>query len=184
VHHGGNVDGFTALVAMMPEEQFGIVLLTNMNGTPIPTVLMQRIFDLQLEVSPRDWSGVALSRRVAQRARAAQAQQRAESQRVANTKPSLPLSAYVGTYSDSLYGDLTIREEGGKLALSFGPTWNGVLDHWHFDTFRVRFATPVLPPVPVTFRLNAAGKVDEVELDMAGIAQFKRRPDAGAPESR
>jgi hypothetical protein len=184
VHHGGNVDGFTALVAMMPEEKFGIVLLTNMNGTPIPTVLMQRIFDLQLKASPRDWSGEALTRRVAQRARAAQAQQRAESQRVANTKPSLPLSAYVGTYSDSLYGDLTIREEGGKLALSFGPTWNGVLDHWHFDTFRVRFATPVLPPVPVTFRLNAAGKVDEVELDMAGIAQFKRRPDAGAPESR
>jgi hypothetical protein len=184
VHHGGNVDGFTALVAMMPEEKFGIVLLTNMNGTSLPTALMQRIFDLQLKVSPRDWSGEALKRRVAQRARAAQSQQRADSQRVANTKPSLPLSSYAGVYSDSLYGDLTIREQGGKLALSFGPTWNGVLEHWHFDTFRVRFDTPVLPAVPVTFRLNAAGKVDEVELDMAGTAMFKRRPDAGTPGSR
>jgi CubicO group peptidase (beta-lactamase class C family) len=184
VHHGGNIDGFTALVAMMPDKTFGIVVLTNMNGTPLPTALMQRIFDLQLGVTPRDWSGEALTRRVAQRARAAQTQQRAESQRVANTKPSLPPSAYAGTYSDSLYGDLTIREEGGKLALSFGPNWNGVLEHWHFDTFRVRFDTPVLPSVPVTFRLNAAGKVAEVELDMAGVALFKRSPESGAPGSR
>jgi len=184
VHHGGNVDGFTALVAMMPEEKIGIVVLTNMNGTPLPTALMQRIFDHQLGVRPRDWAGEALARRAAQRTRAAQAQQRAESQRVANTKPSLPLSAYAGVYSDSLYGDLTIREENGKLALSFGPTWNGVLEHWHFDTFRVRFDTPVLPAVPVTFRLNAAGKVAEVELNMAGLAVFKRSPEPQAPGSR
>ncbi|MGQ0648954.1 MAG: serine hydrolase [Gemmatimonadaceae bacterium] len=184
VHHGGNIDGFSALVAMMPEEKFGIVLLTNMNGTPLPNVLMQKIFDLQLKAPARDWADEAWKRREAQRARAAQAQQRAASQRVANTKPSLPLSAYAGAYSDSLYGDLTIREEGGKLALSFGPMWNGVLEHWHFDTFRVRFDTPVLPPVPVTFRLNAAGKVDEVELDMAGAAMFKRRPDVSAAGGR
>ena len=184
VHHGGNIDGFSALVAMLPEEKFGIVLLTNMNGTPLPTALMQRIFDLQLKASPRDWSGEALKRRDAQRVRAVQAQARADSQRVPNTKPSLPLSAYAGTYSDSLYGDLKIREEGGKLALSYGPSWNGVLEHWHFDTFRVRFDTPVLPPVPVMFRLNAAGKVAEVELDMAGLATFRRVPDAGGPAAR
>lgn len=184
VHHGGNIDGFSALVAMLPEERFGIVLLTNMNGSPLPTALMQRIFDLQLKASPRDWSGEALTRRDAQRVRAVQAQARADSQRVPNTRPSLPLSAYAGTYSDSLYGELKVREEGGKLALSYGPNWNGVLEHWHFDTFRVRFDTPVLPPVPVMFRLNAAGKVAEVELDMAGLATFRRVPDAGGPAAR
>lgn len=62
--------------------------------------------------------------------------------------------------------------------------WNGVLEHWHFDTFRVRFDTPVLPAVPVTFRLNAAGKVDEVELDMAGVAVFKRNPEPAPPAPR
>jgi hypothetical protein len=145
---------------------------------------MLKLFDLQLKAPPRDWSAEGWKRTEAQRARARQAQLRADSQRVADSRPSLPLAAYAGVYSDSLYGDLTIREEGGKLALSFGPTWNGVLEHWHFDTFRVRFDTPVLPPVPVMFRLNAAGKVAEVEMDMAGVASFRRRPDPPAGGTR
>ena len=99
---------------------------------------------------------------------------------MANTKPSLPLAGYAGTYADSLYGEITIREENGKLQLVFGPNWRGELEHWHFDSFRVRFDTPVLPPVPVTFRLGASGKVEEVQLDMAGTASFRKRPDAPA----
>jgi hypothetical protein len=38
----------------------------------------------------------------------------------------------------------------------------------------------VLPPVPVNFRLNAAGKVDEVQLDLAGQVTFKKLPDRPA----
>lgn len=112
--------------------------------------------------------------------RAEVARARADSQRVQNTKPTLPLAAYAGTYSDSLYGDLTIREEAGKLALEFGPTWRGTLEHWHYDSFRVKFDTPVLPAVPVTFRINGAGKVEGVDLDMAGLASFRRLPDTPA----
>jgi CubicO group peptidase (beta-lactamase class C family) len=184
VHHGGNVDGFTALVAMMPEEQFGIVLLTNMNGTGLPNALMSRLFDLHLKAPPRDWSGDAVRRLEAARKRARDAQARAESQRVANTRPSLPLASYAGTYTDSLYGDLVVTERDGKLHLTFGPNWRGALEHYHFDSFRVRFDTPVLPPVPVTFQLAPNGKVGSVLLDMAGVAEFRKMPDPPAGGSR
>ncbi|WP_158508999.1 alpha/beta fold hydrolase [Gemmatirosa kalamazoonensis] len=178
VQHGGNVDGFTSLVAMLPEEHFGLVFLTNMNGTGLPTALMNKIFDLQLKAPARDWSGDMRARVEQQQARARTAQQRAEAQRVPNTKPSLPLSAYAGTYSDSLYGDMTIREENGKLNLTFGPIWKGELEHWHFDTFHTKFDTPVLGTIPITFHLNAAAKVDELATDLAGPVTFKKRPDA------
>jgi CubicO group peptidase (beta-lactamase class C family) len=182
VHHGGNVDGFTALVAMMPEERFGVVLLANMNGTGLPTALMHEVFDKHLKAPTKDWAGEGLKRLEASRARAREAQSRAP-QRVAGTKPSLPLSGYAGTYTDSLYGDVVIQEQDGGLQLTFGSTWKGVLEHWHFDTFRVRFDTPVLPPVPVTFRLGAAGRIEGVDLDMAGRASFRKAPD-GTPQAR
>ncbi|MBV9880411.1 MAG: serine hydrolase, partial [Gemmatirosa sp.] len=178
VQHGGNVDGFTALVAMMPEEHFGVVLLTNMNGTGLPTALMNRVFDLQLKAPPRDWSADMRKRTEQQLARAADAQRRAEAQRVPNTKPSLPLPAYAGTYTDSLHGELTIRESNGKLSMVFGPNWKGDLEHWHFDTFRTRFETPVLGQIMVTFHLNAAGKVEDLVADLAGAVTFKKKPDA------
>ena len=184
VHHGGNVDGFTALVAMLPEEKFGVVMLTNMNGTGLPNALMLKLFDLQLKAAARDWAGEAFKRLETARARARVAQARADSQRVANTRPSLPLAAYAGTYTDSLYGEIVIREEGGKLLLTFGPTWNGTLEHYHFDSFRVKFDTPVLPAVPVTFHIGGNGKVSDVDLDMAGVANFRKKPDAPGNGSR
>jgi CubicO group peptidase (beta-lactamase class C family) len=184
VHHGGNVDGFTALVAMMPEEKFGVVLLTNMNGTGLPNALMFKLFDLQLKAPARDWAAEGWKRTETAMARAGVARARADSQRVANTKPSLPLAGYAGTYTDSLYGTVMVRENGGTLSLEFGPNWRGTLEHYHFDSFRVKFDTPVLPAVPVTFRLNAAGKVEGVDLDMAGLASFRRMPDGPPGGSR
>jgi CubicO group peptidase (beta-lactamase class C family) len=178
VQHGGNIDGMTALVGMMPEEKMGIVILTNMNGTGMPTALMQRAFDHQLGVTPEDWSAKSFARTEAARARAREAQRKAEAARVPNTKPSLPLAKYAGTYADSLLGEIVVRDSSGTLVLSFGPNWHGTLEHWHFDTFRTRFGTPVLGSIPVQFRLGPAGTVDEVMIDLAGPATFRRRPDA------
>jgi hypothetical protein len=176
VHHGGNVDGFTALVAMLPEERLGVVLIANQNGTGVPGLLARKIFDYQLKAPPKDWSGDAYTRYQAAMTRAREAQAKAGDDRVKDTKPSLPLAGYAGTYSDSLYGDVVIKEENGKLNLVFGPTWKADLEHYHFDSFRAKFDTPVLPPIPVTFRIGGNGKVESVTLDMAGIAEFRKRP--------
>jgi hypothetical protein len=59
-----------------------------------------------------------------------------------------------------------------------------VLEHWHFDTFRVRWmgASLMGPGLAfVQFRLNAAGKADELVMDMGGQpVAFKRRPEPPA----
>ena len=39
VEHGGAIDGMRALVAMIPEENVGLVILTNANGTILPQFL-------------------------------------------------------------------------------------------------------------------------------------------------
>lgn len=180
VQHGGNIDGMTALVAMLPEEKFGIVILSNMNGSQMPTTVMLRAFDMQLKRPAKDWSAQLRTRfdSLATVARAAQA--RAGSQRVANTKPSLALTDYAGTYADSLYGTATVTESNGTLNFAFGSTWKGPLEHWHYDTFHLKLDTPILGVVPVTFRLNAAGKVDDMLVNLAGPATFKRVPDRPA----
>jgi CubicO group peptidase (beta-lactamase class C family) len=179
VQHGGNIDGMTALVAMLPEDKYGIVILSNMNGSTLPTALMLKAFDLHLKRPAKDWSAQMRARQdsMMTMARAAQG---AQPQRVPNTKPSLALSGYVGTYADSAYGTVNVTESNGTLNLAFGPNWRGPLEHYHFDTFRMKLDTPVLPPVPVTFRLNGAGKVDEVQLDLAGSVTFRRVPDRPA----
>jgi CubicO group peptidase (beta-lactamase class C family) len=176
VQHGGNIDGMTALVAMLPEEKFGIVILSNMNGSQMPTALMLRAIDMQLKRPARDWSAQMRARADSMLARARAAQART-AQRVPNTKPSLALSEYVGSYADSAYGTVNVTEQNGGLYFAFGPTWKGPLEHWHYDTFHLKLDTPVLPAAPVTFHLNAAGKVEDMVVDLAGSVTFKRVPD-------
>jgi CubicO group peptidase (beta-lactamase class C family) len=178
VHHGGNIDGMSALVAMIPEDNFGMVILTNMNGSTLPSVLMYKTFDLHLKAPPKDWS---VDRRRAYEGMLRQgreAQKGIEAQRVANTKPSLPLAQYAGVYVDSMYGEARVREENGRLSLQRGPAFLGELEHWHFDTFRSTWRDRTLGKTFVSFRLGATGKPEELAMDLGGApTTFKRRPE-------
>src|SRR5215510_3048742 len=44
VEHGGNIDGFNAQVAFMPDQKLGFVLLTNVTASPLGTVAMNTIW--------------------------------------------------------------------------------------------------------------------------------------------
>jgi CubicO group peptidase (beta-lactamase class C family) len=45
VEHGGNIDGFNALVAMIPEKKLGFVMLTNVSGSSLGSDLMPIIWE-------------------------------------------------------------------------------------------------------------------------------------------
>lgn len=42
--HGGNIDGFNAQVALMPDQHLGFVMLTNVSASPVPASAMQTIW--------------------------------------------------------------------------------------------------------------------------------------------
>jgi CubicO group peptidase (beta-lactamase class C family) len=44
VEHGGNIAGFNALVALMPEERLGFALLTNVTSSPIGQAAMETVW--------------------------------------------------------------------------------------------------------------------------------------------
>jgi CubicO group peptidase (beta-lactamase class C family) len=64
VEHGGNIDGFAASVALLPEEELGMVLLTNVGITPLQGTAMNLVFDALLTDAylPDAESGEDLSR--------------------------------------------------------------------------------------------------------------------------
>jgi hypothetical protein len=178
VQHGGNIDGMTALVAMIPEDNFGMVILSNMNGSVLPSVLMYKTFDLQLKAPPKDWSADRFRAYEGLIKQGKEIQKGIEAQRVAGTKPSLPLAQYAGAYADSMYGDARVREQNGTLVLDRGPAFSGVLEHWHFDTFRANWRDRTLGKTFVTFHLGSTGKPEELAMDLGGApTTFKRRPD-------
>jgi len=174
IQHGGNIDGMSAMVAMMPEEKIGVVILTNMNGTPLTSVLMYRAFDQLLGGGTKDWSAQIRKSYEAQVAQGREAEARQKAQRRMGTKPSLAPSEYAGTYVDSMYGSFEVSEQEGSLRARYGAAFQGTLEHWHYDTFQAKWDGPTLGTAMVQFVLGADGKVAEAKVQ--GIADFNRRP--------
>jgi CubicO group peptidase (beta-lactamase class C family) len=174
--HGGNIDGMSAMVAVVPEEKIGVVILTNANGSLVPTIALYRVLDALLNEPPRDWSAEFKKQYDKAMAQAKEAQQKRLAERAIGTKPSLPLDRYAGVYADSMYGDVTVRMDNGALRLKYGTAYDGTLEHWHYDTFRANWQSRSMGKSFVTFALGPDGKVKSV--DFEGIGSFGRKPDA------
>lgn len=174
VQHGGNIDGMTALVAMMPEEKTGLVILSNLDQNDLTYALMYRVFDAYLKQPPKDWSAVFLAASKKASAEAKSEEQKRERQRVPNTSPSLPLEQYAGTYTDTLNGDAVVRREARGLVLQYGRLVAD-LAHWHFDTFQAIWRDRRLGKAFASFTLDPTGKVDVLRI--VDLADFRRKPE-------
>ncbi|MGH9847140.1 MAG: DUF3471 domain-containing protein [Blastocatellia bacterium] len=178
VEHGGNIDGMSALVSMVPEEKFGMVILTNLNGSFLPTALQYRVIDAFLGQPQKDWSATLLKAFKVLEAIGKDAQKKQIEARAKDTKPSLALEQYAGAYKDEMYGEAKVTFEQGKLTLHYSPAFTGEMEHWHYDTLRARWPNPIQGEAFVTFTLNAQGKVEEMKVQ--NLADFKRAADAPA----
>ena len=176
VHHGGNIDGMSALVWMVPEENIGLVILTNLNGTSLPTALAHRVTDLLLGEAKRDWSAEYLAFTKEGQRRAAAAGGAAERARVANTKPSLALDKYTGTFDNEMYGTLVVELKDGKLMIRGDALHTGELEHWHFDIFRAAWSDRGLGRPFATFILDPQARAMTLRID--GLGDYTRRPAA------
>jgi CubicO group peptidase (beta-lactamase class C family) len=176
VEHGGNIDGMSALVAFVPEEKLGLVVLTNLSGSEMRTALKLRIIDAFMGGEAKDWSASHLKTMKSFEAQGKAAEKKRNDERVKDTKPSLALDKYAGTYQDEMYGDVKVeQDESGKLLMRYGPAFMGDLEHWHYDTFQAAWRDRGLGKSLVTFTLNAQGKVEAVKIQ--NMADFKRAPD-------
>jgi hypothetical protein len=169
VSHTGGLDGMISQTAMMPAENLGLVVLTN-SETGAIGILRNKILDTFLNAPKRDWNAEALARDKQNKAREAEEEKKIDESRVANTKPSLMLPNYAGTYTSQMYGDVTVAEENGKLVLRLGPAPNFVadLEHWHYDTFQIHWRSSVNYNFPrgwVTFTIDKNGKTDQLKID-------------------
>jgi len=167
--HGGGYDGMYSQVALVPEEDLGVVVLTN-SMTGIGSALVYRILDAFLGGDQQDWSTKGAEQWKASRTRFHERQDRAEAERIDDKQPSHELSAYTGAYHGNLYNDAVVSEENGRLVLSLleNPDMVADLEHLHFDTFLIRWRTTFawFGKGTALFVLDAHGDIGELKLDV------------------
>jgi Domain of unknown function (DUF3471)/Beta-lactamase len=164
VSHGGSIDGFRSQVTLLPDEKLGIVVLTNLGRTPLPSAVTNSLLDLLLGAQKRDWNRLLLE--VEKKRKDEQKKQEAvrQKKRKRDTKPSLDLAGYAGSFDEAAHGRIDVRAEEGALKLDWGKHRDLGLEHWHLDTFRIQEPPGQYPEAwgdrLLVFRFSTAGEVE------------------------
>lgn len=142
VYHSGGILGMVSLTTLIPEKNFGMVVLSNQQAFGALTAVTQETLEQVLDVADQDW--------VAEEQKKYQASMREKLlfsvDQPSNIRPALPLRAYVGAYNDPWYGNVDITARDGKLLVKFAHTelLQGELEHFNGDTFIIRWHEPLL----------------------------------------
>ncbi len=168
ISHGGGYDGMISKTVLVPELNLGFVILTN-NISSLSSCLTYAILDDYCNVPvKKDWVATFLQFKKEDEEATTKAALEDAKARVQNTKPSLALASYCGTYSSDMYGDVDISQNAaGELLIDFKPTalFKGKLSHWHYDTFELSWTTQMmLPKGKATFVLGMDGKPNEIKI--------------------
>lgn len=181
VYHGGNIDGFSALVALLPQDHLGFVVLTNRDSTGLPEQVVRHAVDRLLGLPPTDWYAEASARRKATLGAQKDAESHKDLFRQGGTQPSHPLADYAGDYEHPGYGPLRVTLENDHLEL----TYNGLkapLAHYHYEVFRAgKGEDRALADTLFLFHGDPAGHVSALSFAIepaVADATFQRKVDS------
>jgi CubicO group peptidase (beta-lactamase class C family) len=141
IEHGGNVDGFSAEVAMLPQSNLGFVLLTNTSVNALPELSLNMVWDTLLG----EWTGPA----------------------TAGTAEYAPyLGQYIANFAEFKNVEFTVLVRNNHLAIDIPgqmvfelkePDASG---KWYFS---------ISEQIAVSFDKDAQGKVTGMRMYQAGL---------------
>ena len=175
--HTGSLDGRTAIVGLMRDKKLGVYIFGNLDHAELRHALMYKVFDVfGFDDNSRDWSSEFKTLYDGLKAQGEKRRDTLLSQRALNTKPSLPLEAYVGKYSDPFYGSVTVGTVDGKLQAKFNDELTADLGHWQFDTFMGTWNKPWWDQSLFAFQISPTS-ADVQSLTVDG-ATLRKEPKA------
>ncbi|MEW6367668.1 MAG: DUF3471 domain-containing protein [Acidobacteriota bacterium] len=175
IWHNGDTNISHAMIAMLPEEDLGIVILCNLGGTDVPDSLAFEFFKMYLEEKgetvtfpklPLMSDSIPIP---------------PESDRPAVAGPARGADAYTGSYSNPIYGVVTVSKRGNGLNMVMGPWKIGMaMAHVTGDTFALSWPGLYKDIGNVYFHVNGTGKAESFHVQVLsadGGGQFDRVGD-------
>jgi len=142
IEHDGGMPGYISKVTLIPEENMGIIILNNGFDLFANDVLIYSLIDIATEKYTKNWVEYFLTSKEEYTESIKEQQKKREATILPDTKPTLPLESYAGTYIDKMYGNAEISFENNELIFTLLPAkrvFTSKMKHWANDIFRVDF---------------------------------------------
>ena len=176
--HGGGIDGFTARVTLLPRDSIGMVILTNLDGSPLPSIIAYNVADRLLGFDQVDWNSRIREEVEEGKKEAEKAEKEKDKDRKPNTKPSHPLEDYSGDYEHPGYGVISVEKKGDNLQAEYNSIPYTVT-HYHYDVFDFIYEE-FDRTFKVSFLTDLKGNIGSLSIQLepaVGPAVFTRLPE-------
>jgi hypothetical protein len=151
VHHGGNIDGFSAMVAFLPDDGLGFVILTNKDGSAYPEMILRTATDRILGHETRDWIGDTAKRLDEAESATKIAEEKKATRKVPGPSPPTPRPICRRLRPSGIWSS-TVAIDDGRLSFTYNDIKTN-LDHWHYrDVQRSKNRRSDLEDGKLTFR--------------------------------
>ena len=173
VSHTGGVNGFVTSVTLIPEENLGVVVLTNTDANSFYEALKNEIVDAYLNLPYRNYSNLYLGSYKKYSGREL-AQYKAQKDTVAmHLKPASDLKNFAGHYLNPVYGYLDITVTGDQLKMTFEhhPNLTGTLECLGGNRFLCTYNDPVYGIKVLPFKIEN-NQVKSMHLRVADFVDF------------
>jgi CubicO group peptidase (beta-lactamase class C family) len=174
VMHDGGVNGYLSSVTLSPQDNLGIVILTNTDQNALYEALRWEILDAFFGRGYRNYSDAYLKNYKTRAAAEQLSDHKLRDSVILNLHPSLPPTAYTGKYTNSLYGSMTVTQgENNDLEMRFEhhPTMFAKLQPLGGNRFYVTFSDPTFGKAIFPF-LVQNGKVTGVKVKVADFVEY------------
>ncbi|TCD00172.1 serine hydrolase [Pedobacter psychroterrae] len=166
VEHGGNIDGFSASACFFPTDSIGIVVLSNQNGSAVPSIVRNILSDKLLTLKYTDWNSEMRSNRDKSEEQQKKMEKESKVPKGKVHPTTHPLSDFAGIYSNPGYGTLKIYTKNDSLFAS-GVKKGMWLKHNNYDIFDI-YIHNLNSPIDtankmqssIQFQMNTAGDIE------------------------
>ncbi|WP_093916102.1 serine hydrolase [Sulfitobacter marinus] len=178
-HSGAFILGASTSVAMIPDLDLGIVVLTNALPVGAAESITSSFLDrAEIGMDSRDWLA-AFAPFMAPLS--APTGHLVGAEPPANAAQSGPAENYVGTYENEYFGPASVGMTNGQLVLELGPNnWELPMQHWAGDSFVIYPLTENQPAGSISLveflkTTSETGMTMKIEhLDGYGLGSFRR----------
>jgi CubicO group peptidase (beta-lactamase class C family) len=169
--HSGGADGFVTQTCFVPEENLGMVILSNSDSNTLYEALMYQILDAYMDRPFKDYGKIYLKGELNSREEEAKRLIKLHHKVKQQNPTGLPLMSYTGNYSHPVYGNAEIKLEGGKLNLYLAHHPVSLLENLGGNAFMCTYGYKTLGIHEVNFKVNSE-QVISVDLPVNDFVEF------------
>ena len=165
IQHGGNIDGFSGFVWLLPEENIGMVFMCNVSGSPLPGILANYATDMFLGNETIKWEKRVWPDQKDDEDKQEKDLDKKDEGKVAGTKPSHNLKDYTGKFVNDGYGEASVTMSNNKLMTNYN-SFNLSLDHFHYEVFEGGSEDLGDQKIKVQFHQDLSGKISSLSISL------------------